>query len=352
MIERRHDATDKDVLWYLQLILVSALILYFGRTLFVPLSFGLLISFVLYPVCRWMERRGVGRALSIVLALLILMLIGGALIWLLVSQFVSFTKVWPTVQAKFLKTVTDLSHVFSDVFGITADKQKSLLNSISSQSGGSILSFLKTTLMSSLSSLVLFVLIPVYSVIILYYREYWMKVLGRIFAGEREEDLRRILLLSVETYFSFIRGMVVVYLMVGALNTAGLMALGIPNAILFGFVASILTIVPYVGIVIGASLPVAMAWITYDSIWYPIGIVGLFTFVQYLEANVIFPFAVSHRLNVNTLVMLLVIFAGGILWGLSGMILFVPFVGIAKLIADQNPKWKTISMILGVEKPK
>jgi predicted PurR-regulated permease PerM len=90
-----------------------------------------------------------------------------------------------------------------------------------------------------------------------------------------------------------------------------------------------------------------MAWVMYDSAWYPLGILGIFAFVQYLEANVIFPFAVSSRLNVNTLVMLVAIFLGGILWGLAGMILFVPFTGIIKLIADYNPKLKTLSMILG-----
>jgi predicted PurR-regulated permease PerM len=79
-----------------------------------------------------------------------------------------------------------------------------------------------------------------------------------------------------------------------------------------------------------------------------LGIIGVFVFVQYLEANIIFPLAVSRRLNVNTLVMLLAIFIGGILWGMSGMILFVPFAGIAKLIADHNPRWTTLSMILGM----
>jgi predicted PurR-regulated permease PerM len=70
-------------------------------------------------------------------------------------------------------------------------------------------------------------------------------------------------------------------------------------------------------------------------------------FVQYLEANVIFPFAVSRRLKVNTLAVLVAIFTGGLLWGVSGMILFVPFLGIAKLIADQNPRLMTISLMLG-----
>ena len=142
--------------------------------------------------------------------------------------------------------------------------------------------------------------------------------------------------------------MVIVYLVVGILNSIGLLLMGVPHAILFGFIASVLTFIPYIGIMVGSLLPIAIAWITYDSVWYPVGIIALFAFVQYLEANVIFPFAVSSRLNVNTLVMLVAIFVGGILWGLAGMILFVPFIGIAKLIADHNPKWKTISMILGI----
>jgi predicted PurR-regulated permease PerM len=158
--------------------------------------------------------------------------------------------------------------------------------------------------------------------------------------------------LTIKTYYEFIKGMAIVYVAVGSLNSVGLLLLGVPHAILFGFIASILTFIPYVGIIVGSLLPITMAWITYDSIWYPLGIVGVFAFVQYLEANIIFPVAVSNRLNVNTLVMLVAIFAGGIVWGMAGMILFVPFAGIAKLIADHNPKWKTISMILGTHNGK
>ena len=155
--------------------------------------------------------------------------------------------------------------------------------------------------------------------------------------------------MTIRTYYNFIKGMALVYLIVGMLNSVGLLLLGIPHPFLFGFIASLLTFIPYIGIIVGSLLPITMAWITYYSIWYPIAIVAIFTFVQYLEANVIFPVAVSSRLNVNTLVMLIAIFVGGLLWGMAGMILFVPFVGIAKLIADHNPRWKTLSMILGME---
>jgi predicted PurR-regulated permease PerM len=212
------------------------------------------------------------------------------------------------------------------------------------------LSLIKNTLAASASSVVLLILIPVYAVLILYYRYYWMKILGKLFPSERTESLRNMIALTIKTYYQFIKGMAIVYIMVGSLNSVGLLLLGVPHAILFGFIASLLTFIPYVGIMVGSLLPMTMAWITYDSVWYPLGIVAIFAFVQYLEANIIFPVAVSNRLNVNTFVMLIAIFAGGIVWGVAGMILFVPFVGIAKLIADHNPKWKTVSMILGTEK--
>ena len=105
------------------------------------------------------------------------------------------------------------------------------------------------------------------------------------------------------------------------------------------------------GILVGSLLPITMSWVAYDSIWYPLGVVAVFSVVQYLEANVIFPFAVSSRLNVNTLVVLVAIFLGGIIWGVAGMILFVPFVGILKLLADHH-NFKTLSILLGTQNGK
>lgn len=348
--EKQHLNSDKDILWYVQCILFGGLILYFARPVFVPLSFAILISFVLYPICRWLESKGVSRMGAIALALLLLLVLTSGLVVLLAGQVLAFVKEWPAIQVKFDQAVAEVSQTLVNVFGVSMERQRSLLADISHQSATNLLKVIGDTLLMSASSLVLLILIPVYAVLILYYRNYWVKVLGRIFSGEKGDNLHQIITLSIDAYHRFIKGMFIVYLIVAALNSLGLVLLGIPHAILFGCIASILTIVPYVGIIAGSLLPIAMAWITYDSLWYPLGIVGIFTFVQYLEANVIFPFAVSSRLNVNTLVMLLVIFAGGIVWGVAGMILFVPFVGIVKLVADHNPKWKTISMILGVER--
>lgn len=346
MYSTRKGIAVRSNLQLLQYIVYGSVILFFGRDIFIPISFSLLISFILYPVCVWMQRRGIGRVTAIMIALSLLIILGILLVVLLVTQALSFLQEWPTLQTKFVAVAEEISRLMTDR-GITKQQQSNWIYSVANQAGGKALQVLSNTISASVFSAVMLVLIPVYTILILYYRHQWMNIIYRIFPEERRDSLRRMVTLTIETYYKFITGMGIVYLIVGTLNSIGLLLLGVPHAILFGFIASVLTFIPYVGITIGSLLPIAMAWITYDSVWYPVGIIGVFTFVQYLEANVIFPLAVSQRLSVNTFVMLIAIFAGGLLWGMAGMILFVPFVGILKLIADHNPRWKTLSMMLG-----
>jgi predicted PurR-regulated permease PerM len=331
---------------WIQYFVYGSVILYFARSIFIPISFAALLSFVLYPVCAWFEKKGVGRMTAILFALFALMMIGLLVFGLALFQLGSFIEEWPAIQSKLGGAIGELKTA-AESMGISRTYQEEFIARLNAQSGGSIFSIIQTGISASAISIVILLLIPVYVVLILYYRRYWMKILSKLFPMERMESLREMISLTIKSYYNFIKGMAIVYIVAGALNSIGLLLLGVPHAILFGFIASILTFIPYVGIIAGSLLPMAMAWITYDSIWYPVGVAGIFAFVQYLEANVIFPVAVSNRLHVNTFVMLIAIFAGGLLWGVAGMILFVPFVGIAKLIADHNPSWKTISIILG-----
>jgi predicted PurR-regulated permease PerM len=93
-------------------------------------------------------------------------------------------------------------------------------------------------------------------------------------------------------------------------------------------------------------LPLAVAILTKDSLWYPAGVIVVFTFVQYLEANVIFPRVVGIQLNLSTWSTLVAIIAGTILWGVAGMILFIPMLAILKIISDQVAGLKSLNILL------
>lgn len=348
MINRRIISTSGiSITAVLQVMVYGGIVLVFGKPLLIPLSFAMLISFILFPLCNWLERKSLSRMSAILFSMSILMMIVSGIVFLLIQQFISFLNEWTIIKEKLVATIEDSSIYLFNTFHINREQQNQLLKELVNQSGGNIISIIRQMISVYSLSLVLVILVPIYSVLILYYRTRLVKALYMVFPIESRVGIKKILSQTITAYYNFIKGMGIVYFVVGTLNSLGLLLIGVPHAILFGYIAAILTFIPYVGIIVGSLLPITMAWITYSSIWYPLGVVALFSFVQYLEANLIFPLAVSNRLKINALVTLVAIILGGVVWGVAGMILFVPFLAIAKLITDNSPKLKTWSTLLG-----
>jgi predicted PurR-regulated permease PerM len=329
----------------LQFVILVVALLYFGKAIFIPLSFSLLISFILYPICKWLEKKGVSKTMAIAISLFGLLILLCAFIYLLLLQIASFSNEWQSLSIKLTETTTQLSTYIEQQFDMNHEKQISLIKNFVGNL--EVVPILKNATYSISEMVFNLILFPVFSALLLYYRHLLSTVLYQLFSSYKKEILHEILLETIHEYYNFIKGMGLVYLIVGLLNSIGLAIVGVPHPFLFGFIASILTFIPYVGIIISSLLPMVVSWVTYNSIWYPIGVIIVFTIVQLLEAYIIFPFAVGNRLKINTLVIIVVIIVGGIIWGATGMILFIPFISILKLIADRTESLKTLSLLLG-----
>ena len=336
-----------SILELLQFIIVVSLILYFGKTLFIPLSFSLLIGFILYPICKWMEAKGIHKGTAIFISILGMTMVVGSIVYLLFMQFSEFLQEWQSLRGKLNETIQQLSIFIVERFNISLEKQTEFINNTLNNSGSQALSMVRNTAYSLSESVFFLIMIPVFSALILFHRQLLSNALYELFPPKQKNIIHEILIETIHEYYNFIKGRVVVYLIVGLLNSIGLLIIGVPNPFLFGFIASILTFIPYVGIMISSLLPIAVSWITYNSIWYPIAVIAVFSIVQALEAYIIFPFAVGSRLKINTLVIIIVVIVGGIIWGAAGMILFIPFTSIIKLIADRTPSLKMLSVLLG-----
>ncbi len=331
-------------------IILTGLILYFGKPLLMPLSFSLLIACVLYPFSKWLELHRFPKVLAITISLSmlgVLLVIIGALF---VRIIAAFTLKWPLLEKKLLTLIDTISEFFISDLQISFVQQELWLSNALDKLPEFILPILKNVLYESSVGLVLIILIPIFSGLILYYRRRLVNSLYSLFPTVGEEIITQIIRKTIDTYYNFIKGMLLVYLIVGVLNSVGLLIIGIPDAFVYGFLVAIMTFIPYIGIIIAAALPVSVAWITFENPVYPFMVILLFTIVQYLEANVIFPFAVSSKLNVNALATLAMILLGGMFWGGSGMILFVPFAAIIKIVADNLKANNVISILFGEDK--
>jgi len=187
-----------------------------------------------------------------------------------------------------------------------------------------------------------FVQVPIYIFLFLLYREKFREfVLAYNPAGEFKwkKDIDGV----VRGYIS---GLTIVVLIAGTLNSIGLLALGIDHAIFFGFFSGALTLIPYVGITIGATLPALLALITKDSAWYAVGVVAVHAAVQFLEGNFITPKITGSKISVNALAAILALLIGNLLLGIAGMILAVPAVGILKIFVANSTSLKPFVILL------
>jgi predicted PurR-regulated permease PerM len=331
-----------EIIKYLGISLIVLLLLYFFSTLFVPMFYGLFIAILMYPVCKKLEQHGWPRSIAIAAGLAVVAVVFVALLTVLVLQADAFLTDLPKLQVKLEPLLIKWQQWVTHKFNIAVTSQNEWLENSLHQIGSSTGIFFKATF----NTIFIMFLTPVFAALFLYNRGDFVLFLAKLFVGNSDIHLATILNETIHTYFNFIKGMILVYLIVGILNSIGLLALGIRHAVLFGFLTAIMTIIPYVGIFISALLPISIAWITKDSVWYPISVIAIFSFVQYLEANVIFPKIVAAQLKVSTWATLVAILVGNILWGVAGMILFIPFVGILKIITDNIPQWQALNILL------
>jgi predicted PurR-regulated permease PerM len=327
---------------YLQIVFFSAVILYFGKTLLIPLSFGLLIAMIMYPICRWLEMKGWSRPLAITACLAIVTILFSILLAILIWQLKVFSKDAPVILNKLEDVLQQFQTWLAATFGITANIQNSWDENLS----GSLGSIIKSTVQNIVATIFMLFLTPVFTVLFMYHRKIFVQFLKSITPAKYQQQLDHILQQTIHTYFNYIKGMIMVYLIVGILNSIGLFALGVKHPILFGMLCAIMTIIPYLGTIISSVLPISMAWMQTGNIWYPLGVIAVFAFVQYLEANVIYPKVVGTQLHVSTLAMLIAMISGSIIMGIAGMVLFIPFVAILKIVSDNIEEWKPLNLLL------
>jgi len=330
----------------LSLSLLIALILFWGKSLFIPMCYGLFIAIVMYPVCKWLETKNLSKGLAIGISLTIVLTLFIALLVLLFWQIVLFREDLPGLYLKVKPILFEFQNWLNNTFSITTPMQSEWLHNLFTTSYGRLSDLLQVTFRAAADTLFMLFLTPIFSALFLYHRATFLLFLHKLFKSDAREKINMVTGEVVHTYYNYIKGMIQVYIIVGVLNSVGLMVLGIKHAILFGMLTAIMTIIPYVGIIISASLPVSIAFISGNSVWYPIGVILVFSFVQYLEANIIFPKVVGVQLNVSTWATLVGIVIGGIIWGVSGMILFIPFVAILKIISSHVGELEPLHILL------
>jgi predicted PurR-regulated permease PerM len=175
-----------------------------------------------------------------------------------------------------------------------------------------------------------FVQVPIYIFLFLLYRERFNDFLLAVWPASSlswKSEIQAVIR-------GYISGLTLVTLIAAVLNSIGLLLLGIDHAIFFGFLSGTLTMIPYIGITIGAAL------------------IAVHGFVQFLEGNFITPKITGSKISINALAAIVALLVGGKIWGIAGMILAVPAVGILKILLSYSTSLKPFVILLEDKHPE
>jgi predicted PurR-regulated permease PerM len=340
----------KAIILFVGLFALAA-VMYIGRGIIVPLLFAIIIAIVLHPVVDFFTRLRIHRLLAIAITLLLAFIVIAALGALIISQASRLFESLPFLIDRFTELLNNTITWASGYFDIDALRihdwiaktQDELINKSGSAIG--------QTLISVGSGLVLLFLIPVYVFMLLFYQPLLLEFFRRLFGKDNRSEVSEVITQIKSLIQSYLIGLLIEATIIATLYSTGLLILGIEYAIIIGIIGALLNLIPYLGAIIAASLPMMIALVTKTSPWFAMLILAMYIFIQFIDNNYIVPKIVASKVKINALFSIIVVIVGNALWGIPGMFLAIPLLAIIKLLFDHIEPLKPWGFLLGDTMP-
>lgn len=345
---------SKLMFWSVELLIIATLILVsskidfvfqpigtFFTTLFAPILIAGFLYYLLNPLVNLLMKMGVKRLAAIALMFILLIgmivLIFMSIIPNLVEQLVSLARNIPgfiSNMQTWLQELANNATRFPLFKELDVDKYISNLD----VSAGSIIQQSLTGVTNGLGSVIgkitTIVLLLVTVPFILFYMlkdgEKLVPNIERLFPEKQRENIKGLLQQLNKTLSDYISGQAIECLFVGTFTFLGYLLIGVDYAFLFGVIAGLTNLIPYLGPYLG--LAPALIYTFFDSPTRALLCIVVVIIVQQIDGNVIYPNVIGKSLNIHPLTIILILLVAGNLSGILGVFLGVPVYAILRTL--------------------
>ncbi|HEY3430762.1 MAG TPA: AI-2E family transporter [Cyclobacteriaceae bacterium] len=327
-----------DYIFKLSVIITLAIIAtVLAADIIIPILISAFLAVILLPIVNWLQKK-LSLTLAVILVLVLTFLIMAGAMWIIGDQLTKLVHDLPNLETKFYALVDNASNEIRSFMGMSRAEQNQMEREFLKE----VSSYVTGLLVSTTNTLSLLIQIPIYIFLFLIYRDRFKTFFQHLFP-KNDLNWRK----DIETVLQgYISGLLLVTIIIAILNTIGLGLLGVEHALFFGVLSGLLTVIPYIGIFIGAALPAVFALLTKDSAWYAVGVIAIFSFVQFLEGNFITPRITGSKVSINALAAIIALLIGGKILGIAGMILAVPVTGVLKVILSHTTHLKPFVILM------
>jgi predicted PurR-regulated permease PerM len=390
-------SSTRDLLLHGTLIIVGLCAFFWGLVMaqayLVPITVAGLLAMLVLPMSNWMERKGMNRVLAALCATLVLLALCVAFVGVLGLQVRSFASDWPEIKQEIMPQLEKLQEEITARTGLTVKEQNEQIGLDLNNEGahaspeedgseveeadeaeeeqpahaaaaregtdrgqgsqaGSMVDAARTFVMGFLGFMVSFILVFVYIFFFLLYRHKLSNTILKLVPEDQRGRTRRTITEAAAISQKYLMGRLILIVCLTVLYSTGLLISGVEHAIIISLLAAILSLLPFVGNFIGAFLALIMAFVSGVE---PMGIVGVvitFAVAQVVETYVLQPFILGDKLDLSPIMVIMVVVLGEAVWGLAGLAVAIPLLGIVKVICDRVPVLEPLGYLLGQDKKK
>jgi predicted PurR-regulated permease PerM len=326
-------------------IILSFIILYFGRVFLIPLAFAILFSMMLVPVSRQLEKWGMSRIPATLFCLLIILLFIGVIFSILAAQTASLSQDLPQIQQRLQQMLDKGQQWIQQQFGVAPQEQIQFVKAQISRFSQFFNQFATGLVSGSLGLVSGFVLILVYFFFIMWKREKYEAFFLKLADKDKQTEIRQELHDLTQVASQYLLARLISMIFLAFVYAIGFSLIGLQHAVLISLVAVLPTIVPYVGAFMGGFFPLIMALVS-GSASMLLPVFAVLVLAQMVDNNIIEPLVEGNSLNLSPLITIVAIVLGELTWGIAGMILFIPLFAILRIICDYHPALSPYGFLL------
>ncbi len=328
-------ASNNWIIW-LTIFVFFCVAVYVLRSVLLPFVAGIVIGYLLDPWADKFEKIGINRTIATILVMLLVVVIVVPALLMLISiidnQLGHFIKAVPGyLNSLSLKLEPIFAELQDNFPGLQPEKIREYLKSNMANGLKILGNIFRSVISGGFAFVNIMSLILITPVVAFYMLRDWDKFIANMDSllpkhskktiENQAREIDRILA-------SFIRGQLSVCVLLGTFYGVGLYLVGLDLGVLVGFLAGIISFIPYVGSIFGFVVSVTIACAQFDTLLPIIKVISVFVIGQFIEGNFLTPKLVGDSVGLHPVWIMFALLAGGVLLGFLGLMIAVPVAAI------------------------
>ncbi len=353
--------------------------LYFARAIFIPLAFAVTLAMILAPVVAWLTRFHVRRAVAALAAVMVSVVATGVIGFVIFNQTLQVLNEFPSYRDNIHNKIQSMRSPSTGALGRATENVKELGKELSNSQNpppapknpgiprnaqteparplpvqivsepANELEYLRDLTQPFLAPLGILGIVLIFTVFLLIEQDDLRNRLFRLAGLNRLNLMTQALDDATRRVSRYLLLQFLVNGCFGVLFGAGLYFIGVPYAALWGAVAALFRIVPYVGSAAAGLMPLALSLAVFDGWKAPLLVFLLFVTLELVTANLIEPWLYGTHTGISSLALLVTTVFWTTLWGPAGLVLSTPLTVCLVVLGRHVPQFSFLHILLGDE---